>query len=318
MVPEEAHRSRVAAHLGVLLAILFWGISFVATKAVVSEISPSTIIFSRAGLGTILLFGLLALRRGAVLPPPDAWRMLALMGFVGVAFHQLLQAVALTMTTAASTGWLIAVTPIWSAVLAMLMLKERLSGMKVAGLMVGLVGALVVMTRGHLDLSRFALPATRGDLLILASTVNWALYSVLGHRTIRRVGPARATAASMLCGWLLLAPLFVVNAGWRDYSRLSPTGWAALLFLGLFCSGLGYLFWYGALERLEATRVAAFLYLEPLVTMAAAVALLHERVGWMTILGGLLLLGGVVLVQRAPVASPVAGDAVATEVAIGE
>lgn len=104
----------------------------------------------------------------------------------------------------------------------------------------------------------------------------------------------------MAAGWLFLLPLFLAARGWSDYGRLSATGWAALLFLGIGASGLGYLFWYGALERIEASRVAAFLYLEPLVTLAAAVVLLGEAVTLEALAGGLLLLAGVAVVQRAP------------------
>jgi drug/metabolite transporter (DMT)-like permease len=219
------------------------------------------------------------------------------MGFVGVAFHQLLQAHALTLTSATNTGWLIALVPIWSAVLAALLLKERFGARKLAGLAIGFAGAVLVVTRGHLDPSVLGVPATRGDLLVLASTVNWALYTVIGHGTIRRLGPARATAGAMLVGWLMLAPVFVAGAGWRDLAVLTPTGWSAVLFLGVACSGLGYLFWYGALRRVEASRVATLLYLEPLVTVGAAVVLLGERVDAMTLAGGLVVLGGVALVQ---------------------
>jgi drug/metabolite transporter (DMT)-like permease len=285
--------------LGALLAVVFWGVSFVATKAVVSEISPATLIFLRAGLGTLLLVAILAIRREPVLPPRDALGPLAAMGFVGVAFHQLLQAYALTLTTASNTGWLIALIPLWSAVLAALVLKERFGMGKVLGLAIGFAGAVLVVTRGRLDARLLALPATRGDLLVLASTVNWAFYTVLGHGTIRRLGPTRATAGAMLVGWLMLAPVFVAVRGWRDLALLSAGGWAAVLFLGIACSGLGYLFWVGALRRVEASRVATLLYLEPLVTLAAAVVLLGEPVHATTVAGGLVVLGGVAIVQRA-------------------
>ena len=285
--------------LGALLAVVFWGVSFVATKAVVRQISPAALVFTRAGLGTLLLMGILALRRRPVLPPRDALPALAAMGFVGVAFHQLLQAHALTLTSAVNTGWLIGLIPLWSAVLSALLLRERFGAGKVAGLLLGFAGAVLVVTRGDLSRGTLALPATRGDLLILASTVNWALYTVLGHGTIRRLGPTRATAGAMGLGWLMLLPLFAAGAGWSDWARLSAGGWLAVLFLGLACSGLGYLLWYGALERVEASRVAALLYLEPLVTLAAAVALLGESVGATTVAGGLLVVGGVVLVQAA-------------------
>ena len=285
--------------LGALLAVVLWGVSFVATKAVVAEISPTTLIFSRAGLGSLLLCAFLALRRQPVLPPRDALGPLALMGFVGVAFHQLLQAHALRLTSAVSTGWLIGLIPVWSALLAAVLLRERFGPRKIAGLVIGFAGAVLVVTRGDFGAGLLTLPSTRGDLLVLASTFNWAVYTVLGHSTIRRLGPARATAGAMLLGWLMLAPIFLATAGWSDYARLSPAGWGALLFLGIAASGLGYLFWYAALEKVETSRVAALLYLEPLVTLAAAVVLLGEPVGAVTVVGGLTLMGGVVLVQTA-------------------
>ena len=294
--------------LGALLAILFWGVSFVATKAVVRQIPPVTLIFTRAGLGTALLVAILLLRRQRAFPPREALLPLAAMGFVGVAFHQLLQAHALTLTSAVNTGWLIGLTPLWSALLSAFVLKERFGAAKIAGLLVGFAGAALVVTRGELGTALLALPATRGDLLVLASTVNWALYTVLGHSTIRRLGPTRATAGAMLLGWLMLAPPFAARAGWSDYARLTPAGWLAVLFLGLACSGLGYLFWYGALERVEASRVAALLYLEPLVTLAAAVALLGESVRVTTVVGGLMVAGGVILVQAARPAGPPASS----------
>ena len=98
----------------------------------------------------------------------------------------------------------------------------------------------------------------------------------------------------------MLAPLFVLDQGWRELTHISFIGLAAVAFLGIGCSGLGYLFWYGALERIEVSRVAAFLYLEPLATLFAAVLLLNEPVGATTLIGGLLVLASVFVMQRAP------------------
>jgi drug/metabolite transporter (DMT)-like permease len=286
--------------LGAFLAIVLWGLSFVATKAALRELSPVTLIFTRFALGTALLVATLAVRRLPLVPPRAAWGALALMGFVGVFFHQLLQSYGIQLTTAVHAGWIIGLIPIWSAVLAALFLGERFGFAKVAGLVLGFTGAVLVVTRGRTAPGLLALPGTRGDLLMLASTLNWAVYTALGHGTIRRLGSLRATAGAMFLGWLMLAPLFLRAGGWREYPALSGAGLAAVLFLGFGASGLGYLFWYGALEKVETSRVAAFLYLEPLVTLAAAVALLHEPVGLATLAGGLLVLAGVALVQRAP------------------
>jgi len=287
--------------LGAFIAVVLWGFSFVATKAVLREISPVTLIFTRSALGAMLLVGVLLVRRRPLVPPPGSWAALALLGFVGIFVHQLIQAYGLTLTSAVRTGWLVGLIPIWSALLAGLFLRERLGAVRVAGLALGFAGAALVVTRGRLAPGLLALPSTRGDLLILASTLNWAIYTILGQGPIRRLGSLRATAGAMFLGGLMLAPLFLRAGGWREYSGLSDVGLAAVLFLGFGASGLGYLFWYGALAKVETTRVAALLYLEPLVTLAAAVALLHEPVGAATMIGGLATLAGVALVQRAPV-----------------
>lgn len=287
--------------LAACIAIVFWGVSFVATKAVLREIAPVTLIFTRFLIGALVLLAIVR-----ELPPRDAWPQLALMGFIGVFVHQMLQAFALTMTSATSTGWLIGITPIWSALLSAVVLRERFGFWKLAGLIGGFAGALLVVTRGDFSARVFGRPSTLGDAMIFLSTINWAIYTVIGHRTIRRIGPRRATSGAMLFGVAMLAPLFIVQRGWRQIPNLSATGWGALLFLAIGCSALGYLFWYGALEHIEASRVAALLYAEPLVTFVAAMLLLGERAGAVTIVGGALVLVSVVLAQYAPGAASAA------------
>jgi len=285
------------ARLGAFVAIVFWGISFVATKRALAELSPVALVTLRFAIGTGFLAVVLAVRRVS-LPPVSSLPSLALMGFIGVFVHQLVQVTGLTMTTAINTGWLIGLTPIWAAILSALFRGERFGSLRIAGMMLGFAGALLVVTHGELSAATFALPSARGDLLVLLSTVNWALYTILGHGTIRTLGGLRATAGSIFLGWLMLGPIFVAQAGWRELPHLTPTGWFAVVFLGVGCSGAGYLLWYSALETLEAGSVASFLYVEPLVTLLAAAVLLGERVSPVTALGGAIVIAGVVLVQR--------------------
>lgn len=283
-----------------LAAITLWGISFVATKAALAEASPITVVFTRFALGAALLVALRQARREPIMPARAHWGAVALLAFVGVFVHQMLQVHGLALTTAIRTGWLIGLIPIWSAILSSVLLRERFGAQKIAGIALGAIGALLVVTRGEISSRVLALPSTRGDLLVLASTVNWAIYTVLGAAALVRIGSGRATAAVMLFGCVMLIPFFVLARGWRDYTHLSLGGVGAIVFLGIGCSGLGYLLWNYALERLETSRVAAFLYLEPLVTLAAAVLLLHETVTLTTVVGGLIVLLGVAAVQRAP------------------
>lgn len=285
------------ARLGAFVAIVLWGISFVATKRVLADVSPVTLVTLRFALGAAFLGGVLAWTR-APLPPRSSLPSLALMGFVGVFVHQLLQARALTMTTAINTGWLIGLIPIWAAILSAIFRGERFGALRIAGMALGFAGALLVVTGGELSAATLSLPSARGDFLILLSTLNWAVYTILGHGTIRTLGALRATAGAMTLGWLMLLPFFAASAGWSEVPRMTPVGWLALAFLGIGCSGVGYLLWYRALETIEAGSVASFLYLEPLVTLAAAAILLGEQVRPVAVAGGAVVIAGVVLVQR--------------------
>jgi len=286
---------RIPPRVGALIAVIFWGISFVATKAALREISPITLIFMRFAIGAALL--VVIVRK---LPPRDALPQLALMGFIGVFIHQMLQAHALTMTSAVHTGWLIGMSPIWSALLSALVFRERFGFWKIVGLAGGFAGALLVITRGDFHSLLAAPPSTRGDLLIIISGWNWAIYSVIGHPTIKRIGPRVATMGAMLFGVAMLTPFFVAREGWRELPHLTAVGWTSVIFLGIGCSALGYLFWYGALEHIEVSRVAALLYIEPLITFATAIALLHEQPTSTAVIGGLIVLGSVAVAQYAP------------------
>jgi drug/metabolite transporter (DMT)-like permease len=290
--------SKAAGSLAAFGAVVLWGISFVATKHALGEISPISLLFARFVLGSLFLLLLVGSRRERLLPPRDAWPTLVLLGFVGVFLHHMIQVHGLALTTAVRTGWLIGLIPIWSALIAAARGEERLGPVRILGLLVGTAGAILVITRGEFSTRVLALPTTKGDLLVLASTVNWAVYTNLGRRTMHRLGSTPTIALSMTIGCLMLTPFFVGEAGWRQFAAVTPGTIGAIVFLGIGCSGLGYLLWSVALRRLGTGRVASYLHLEPLVTWAAAVGILGEAVAGTTILGGLLVLAGVVAVQR--------------------
>jgi drug/metabolite transporter (DMT)-like permease len=289
---------RGVARAAALAAVVVWGLSFVATKAVLAELSPVALIVARFALGVLTLVAILLARREPLLPPRDVVPGLAAIAFVGLFLHQMLQVHGLGRTTAVRTGWLIGIIPIWTAVLSAVTLGERFGVQRIAGLAVGTLGAILLVTKGDLVFATLDARTLGGDLLVLGSTVTWAVYTVAGRATLARLGSARTTTAVMMLGLLMFLPWFAVTGAWREYAALTRTGVACVLFLGVACSGLGYLCWYTALERLDASQVAAFLYLEPLVTFVAAMALLGETVHWTTVAGGVLVLIGVAAVER--------------------
>jgi len=86
--------------------------------------------------------------------------------------------------------------------------------------------------------------------------------------------------------------------GLSEIPRLTLNGWLGLGFLGVFCSGLAYIFWYDALQVIPASQLAVFLYVEPLVAVVVAAAILRERITPPALLGGTIILFGVWIVNR--------------------
>ncbi len=296
-----------------LAAALFWGASFVATKAALREIQPITLITLRFGFGVIVLaFAVWRLRMVRWVGPRDLF-LLAVLGLISITIHQGLQATGLLFTSASSMAWLVALNPVFTAILAWMFLSEPFSAAKVLGLIIAFAGALAVVTKGVVSPETLHLPSTTGDLLALASALNWAIFSVASKPLLKRLPPTLMMAYIMLIGWLSILPFFVGTGGWMEIGRLTLGGWSALLFLGIVCSGVAYIFWYDALAQIDASQVAAFIYIEPLVTVVVAAVVLNEAFTIASFIGGVTILVGVYLVnrpapRRAVSEVPVAGD----------
>jgi len=295
---KRAERARALAEgLG---AVLVWGASFIATKVALTEVSPITVVWVRFAMGVAVLGIALAVSRQWAPVGARTLAAFAGLGLVGITFHQWLQSNALVTSQASTSGWIVATTPVFMAILGRIALNERLGAMRGAGIALAAVGVVLVVTRGHpasLLHGHFGAP---GDLLIVASAPNWAVFSVLSRRALRSHPAVRMMAYVMAIGWLSSTVLLVLGPGLAEIPRLSARGWAAVTFLGIACSGLAYIAWYDALQKMPAAEAGALLYLEPLVAMAVAAAVLHEPVTLATVAGGAVILFGVWLVNRGP------------------
>ena len=137
-----------------------------------------------------------------------------------------------------------------------------------------------------------------GDIYVLISAPNWAVYSILSQPILKRLSAIKVTFYVLFFGWLLSSIQFLVASPWAEYAQLSFSGWLSLAFLGIFCSSIAYIFYNDGMQALPAVQVGAFLYLEPLSATIVAALVLSEQFNWATIIGGALILLGVWLVNR--------------------
>jgi drug/metabolite transporter (DMT)-like permease len=240
-----------------------------------------------------------AARKQFALPKREEWGYFALVGFIGVTFHQWLQATGLQTAAATTTAWIVATIPVFTALLGWLTLKERLNPLQIGGMVVAALGVLLIVSKGSLLALAAGEFGTFGDFLILISAVNWAIFSVLSRRGLKTHPAARMMFYVMAFGWLFACLwLFGFGPGLSEIPRLSINGWGSILILGIFGSGVAYIAWYDALQELTASQLGVFIYIEPLVTMIVAALLLSEAVTLASVIGGALTLAGIYLVNR--------------------
>jgi drug/metabolite transporter (DMT)-like permease len=291
-------RAQIIAILEVTFSVTVWGASFVATKVAVKEALPVTVVWLRFTIGVAILGLATLLRKQIALPERGEVGYLALLGFLGISFHQWLQSTGLVTSEATTTAWIVATIPIFMALLGWLVLAEKLSWQQVFGIFVAALGVLVVVTKGDLPALARGKIGSRGDFLVMLSAPNWAVFSILSRRGLQRYPATRMMLFVMVFGWLFTSVLFIASGGLSHWPQFSLDGWLAVGFLGVFCSGLAYIFWYDALKALPAAQTGAFLYLEPFVTVIVAAVILGEPLLGASLLGGAAILLGVWIVNR--------------------
>jgi drug/metabolite transporter (DMT)-like permease len=289
------NRPRLTASLYALMSISFWGVSFVSTKAVLGKLDPFSLLVIRFGIGALFLLLLLLLQRHRLKISIKYVPHIMVLGILGVFVHQVLQATALLTINASAAGWLISFSPIFTVILSLLFLHEKMNITKAVGMVLAITGVLIVTSTRSGQSFHFAM--NLGFLLMILSTLNWAIYSVLLKSIKIPYPPLVITFYMCLLGLILTTPFIIRNRGWENLTLLDQTEWAHLLFLGVFVSGIAYWYWGKALEVLEASKVSMFLYLEPLATLVAAVLLLHEKVLLISVIGGIIIIIGVVVVN---------------------
>jgi drug/metabolite transporter (DMT)-like permease len=282
------------------LSIGLWGVSFISIKLALQEVSPVTLIVVRFALGALIV-GAAAWARGEFrqLRLSDL-PALAGVGLIGIALQQILQVSGQATAEASVAAFLASTAPAFTVLLAALFLREVPRPWQIAGILLATGGAITVATNGQwggLLTGNFGAP---GNLLVLASSVVWALLTILSKRAVENRPPLLVTTAMFFFGGLFVAPLFIVRQGWRELATVSVAGWGAILFTSLVCTAGAYLLTTFALKHLAASRVALIQNIEPLTAVVVAALLLNEAVTPAMLLGGAAILGGVYLAERIP------------------
>lgn len=304
-------RPAIAAAIGILVVV--WAVNFIAAKVGLRYLPPLAMASFRVVLAGVVMvpvyFSCLRLkafaeaadlrRRGFA--PGDLWTFLYL-GFFGVTINQMCFTIGLYFTHVSHSAVIVGLGPIYILLLAVLFRLERATGRKVMGMLIALAGIFVLASENGISGQSASI---EGDAITMAGSIGFAIYVVLGKRVAEQYDTLTMTAFNHFAGALLVLPV-AMHEIWAPSARLwhQPwRAWAAVVYMAVFSSALAYVFYFWLLRYLEASQLAAFTYLLPVLATILGILWLGEKGSWSQVLGGVMALGGVYWIEssRVPV-----------------
>ena len=285
-------------YLKLFLAAVFWGGTFIAGKLLAGQVPPFSAAFLRFLLATLLLL-MICWRHTGKLPQlgRDDIVVVVLLGLSGVFAYNAFFFAGLNWIEAGRAAVIVANNPVTIALFAALLFGEKLPPRAVLGIGLSVAGAITVVIRG--DVSQLVSGGIgRGELLIFGCVVSWTIYSLVGRRAMRHLSPLVAVTCSAAAGTLLLAPFALAEGLLSQVRFYSLEAWASLIYLALFGTVIGFVWYYQGIKRLGSTRAGQFINVVPISAVALSVGLLGEPLTASLLVGLLLVSGGLYLTNR--------------------
>lgn len=304
------------AYLAAVFAIVVWSVTFTNIRALLADFSSLEILVVRFAMAWAVLWAwslLFCGSRGRSSSRKDELLFVG-MGFTGIAGYQFLENCAIFYTSASNIAIFVSFAPIATAVVTWIFVRDKsLTALFLLGSLVAVGGAALVSLAGVTTLSFNPI----GDFMAMGAMLSWGFYSLLMELVNRRgISPVVAIRKSVFWALVMLAPVavwgttesgllalggsFGVNLSLQvNLSRFSSLmNWVNLVFLGVFASAVCFVLWNMACKVLGTVRTSIGLYLTPIVGVLVAMLFLGERVSWMEVSGGILILVGVAVANR--------------------
>lgn len=295
---KGAAPSAAVAYTLLVLTVLFWAGNWVIARGMQGHMSPVAMAFWRWLAAFVLLLPF-------VMRPLIAewhvicrsWRIIALLGVIGVSSFNTLTYTGLKYTTATNGVLLNSIIPILVIAISVAFLRAPLGARQAGGVTTSLMGVLTIITQGDPEALRH-LRLNPGDLWVLSAMLCWAIYTVCLRWRPRELSSTAFTGAIMAIGVAVLVPIFAWDYESGQRTEWSARAYAAVAYWALFPSVLAYFFWNAGVARVGAERASTFLYLMPVFGALLSSLFLGETLLWYHYVGATLIFAGIFIASR--------------------
>ncbi len=261
----------------------FWSSSYVAMKLAMGSLPIGMILILRYGIAAAILVPMAGFK-GWQLRKRD-WSLIILTGMLNFSLSPFFQLKALTLTHATDTAVLVAFEPIATALMAVVILKERFTRITLFAFFAATIGVFIMSDihwQGGMPITTRRL---LGNGLFLMSIMCEALYSTISRRTTQRTSPLKVITLMTISGFLCDLAIFGPEISHVQWSSVTATAWGSVIFLAVLCSAVGYGGWTYLSRRIPINQLTLSLFLQPVIGAIVATLVLHERITLRTFIG---------------------------------
>jgi drug/metabolite transporter (DMT)-like permease len=288
--------NNIKAHTALILANVLYGINYVIAKAIMPEyITPEALIFLRVVPSAILfwIIGLMVVHEPQ--EKPD-YKKLFIAAFFGVFLNQFLFIKGLSFSSPIDAAIIITSNPILVLVVAAIILRERITNIKILGIVIGACGALVLV--GGNGLQSFSTEHLFGNLLLLLNSVSFAMYMVFAKPLMQKYHAVHVLKWIFLFGTLLYVPFGIKSFMQVNWHAMTLPVIGALFYIVLATTVLTYFLINYSLGHLRSTTVSIYIYVQPVVTTITAIIAGMDTLDWINMTASTMVFSGVYLVSR--------------------
>lgn len=288
MILIKAKSTYYVLLLGVMVP---WGLNVIALKILVGRFEPLTVTSFRVFTAGLVVLFIQWLRNELTRLSLKEMLFICFVALFNVVGHHYTLALGLTRTTASNAGIILALVPLVTSILAVLFLKERFTLLRFFGFILGFAGVVLIVLRSSHALGQFSL----GDVYIFLAVVTQAISFILIKKSDTRLH------AGVLTGWMLvigagvifLISLYSEPQGLISLSNGTWSDWLIFFASAVIATGFGHMTYNIVLQKIGPSESAIFLNLTPFFSLLGAALFLGESIGWIQMLGVILIVTGV-------------------------
>lgn len=292
---DQPTRPSLASYILLFLPPIFWSSNFIVGKALVGTVPPWTLNCGRFTVSALLLLPALLYRKEW--PPRQTWLPIVLMSLTGVfAFNAVLY-IGLRYTGAINATLVNATTPVTTALIAWLVIREPITRRRVLGIVLSFSGIAWIVSRGSLEVL-LSLNFNLGDVIVFFATSLWGFYMVMAKPMMRHLSPLGLTSITTTIGALFLLPASAIELSAQPADLWRGDVALAFLYLGIFPSFLSFLMWNRSIRTFGPGRASLAYNTLPFFAVILSEIFLGETLGGYQVVGGLIIIAGVLIGTR--------------------